>query len=278
MKVGIRCRLGFVLGVLVATLCLASVGAQDNPNAGSIPGIGQGVEEAKEEGKLGGKEAWDDWKGAWARFRDGRYLLIVASSLLLSAFLAALIAYHPRRKGTTIVELEQPKTFIMYAIVGTICGRLALVDPTMGFVIFGIGGLLRFRTDVGAAKDTGRVILSTVVGVTCGIDLFVLAIFGTVFGWILIYVLEFRTTFRLTVKGLSVAPEQPERIPGVAEAYHKVLTEYGCTIVRERKNFRKGQVAFVFRAPTGYTREDLEDILSEDVPSESRGAEDWETT
>ena len=130
---------------------------------------------------------------------------------LLAAVLGAVIAYHPRTraKASTLAELEQPKTFIMYALVGAVTAKIVEANSAMAFVVFGIGGLMRFRTDVGPAKDTGRVILTAVVGVCCGLKLLVVAVGATAFGWVLLWLLEKETFTRLLVKGLPhdiVAP------------------------------------------------------------------------
>ncbi|MEE3231085.1 MAG: hypothetical protein VX272_08595, partial [Planctomycetota bacterium] len=116
---------------------------------------------------------WGDLREGWENFGNIVYIVDVSLMLLLSIILAAVIAYHPstRRKASNITEFEQPKTFLMYAMVGALIAQLVQTYPPMALVIFGIGGLLRFRTVVGEAKDTGRVILVTVVGLCCGLKI-----------------------------------------------------------------------------------------------------------
>ena len=48
--------------------------------------------------------------------------------------LLVVIAYHPasRRKAASFEELEQPKTFIMYAMVGAVIGVMVSIYPVMG--------------------------------------------------------------------------------------------------------------------------------------------------
>ena len=210
---------------------------------------------------------WDDFTRPWV-------VVDMAVVLLISMALGALIAYHPltRSKVSSIDEFEQPKTFILYATVGAVVAQLVLVRPTMAFVVFGIGGLMRFRTDVGEAKDTGRVILVAVVGLCCGLKLFVLAFLATGLGWILIYVLESQQAERVQIKGL-----QGESIPKAADAYRDILTTAGCAIIRERKNFVKGQVTFVFSMPRGVQRDSVHEECDK-LPGELRGTADWETT
>jgi NhaP-type Na+/H+ or K+/H+ antiporter len=128
----------------------------------------------------------------WGAFLHWQLILEIVSVLLLATALAAVIAYHPRTygKAKTLEEVDQPKVFIMYAVVGAVIAESVQVSPIMGMVIFGIGGLLRFRTDVGAARDTGRVILVTIIGLACGLKIYVAAVIATAFSWLLIYVLE----------------------------------------------------------------------------------------
>jgi hypothetical protein len=138
-------------------------------------------------------------------------------------------------------------------------------------VIFGIGGLLRFRTNVGPAKDTGRVILAVIVGVSTGLKLLVVAVFATACGWLVIWALERQPFGRLQVRGLL-----PAVIPRAADVYRQILVTAGCRIVGERKKFTKGMVTFVFTAPPTLDREKLEQHIYETVAEELRGVVDWE--
>jgi hypothetical protein len=160
----------------------------------------------------------------WKGFTDLWLMADMAMVLSLAVLLGAVIAYHPtsRSKASSLEELEQPKTFIMYAMVGAVIGVVVSIYPVMGPVIFGIGGLLRFRTNVGPAKDTGRVILAVIVGVSAGLKLMVVAVFATACGWLLIWVLERQPFGRLQVRGLV-----PANIPRSAEAYRKILVAPG---------------------------------------------------
>jgi hypothetical protein len=215
----------------------------------------------------------EDLVKPWRSFADVWLMADMAMLLALAVLLGAVIAYHPtsRRKAASLEELEQPKTFIMYAMVGAVIGVVVSIYPVMGPVIFGIGGLLRFRTNVGPAKDTGRVILAVIVGVSAGLKLMVVAVFATAFGWLLIWALERQPFGRLQVKGLVGSA-----IPRAAEAYRKLLVSADCQVIAERKKFTKGTVSFVFRAPQGLDREALELRIFETVDEDLRGIVDWE--
>ena len=74
----------------------------------------------------------------WAAFLDygfiGQMLVVLGMAIALSAS----IAYHPslRGKATTLEELEQPKTFIMYAMVGAL---IAIKAPTIAYMMKVLG-------------------------------------------------------------------------------------------------------------------------------------------
>ena len=236
------------------------VSAQVDPFSGMSP---QASPKTNDWGAL--REGWED-------FGNIAYIVDVSLMLLLSIILAAVIAYHPstRRKASNITEFEQPKTFLMYAMVGALIAQLVLSTPAMALVIFGIGGLLRFRTVVGEAKDTGRVILVTVVGLCCGLKIFVGAVLATLIGWILIWYLESQNAGRIVVKGLKDSD-----ILAAAETYRGIIGEAGCAVIRERRNLTKGRVTFIVKAPPELDAEALEGAF-EKVPEEQRGVVDWE--
>ena len=208
----------------------------------------------------------------WEAFTDLAFIAQMLLILAIAVGLAAVVAYHPttRAKASTIEEIEQPKTFIMYSLVGAIITIIVKAQPNMALVVFGIGGLLRFRTNVGEAKDTGRVILVTVIGLACGLELYVVAALTTVLAWALIFVLERQTVERLVVQGL-----EKDGFTQASLAHVAALRELGCAILGEDKRVKKGSLAIVFRAPQGVGRAELERRLAE-LPDEVRGTISWE--
>lgn len=209
----------------------------------------------------------------WQALGDLQWIGQMSIVLIVAVLLAAAIAYHPsvRAKAATLEQLEQPKTFIMYALVGALAAIIVKVQPSMALVVFGIGGLMRFRTEVGEAKDTGRVILVTVIGLCCGLELYGVALLATVLAWLLIFALERRSVARVVVRGLEA-----QHMPAAAEAHAKLLRELGCVIAGEQRRVDKGYVAIVVRAPAVFDREALERRLAA-LPEQLRGTVNWET-
>ncbi len=138
----------------------------------------------------------------WQGFADFGFLVNALLTLTLSAMLGATIAYHPKHRQTadTLEEIEATKVYITYAVIGALIGIMVVkYGLVVGFVLFGIGGLFRFRTVLRSASLTGRVIFVTLIGLSCGLDLPHVAALATAFGFVLIYVLHARITYRIDV-------------------------------------------------------------------------------
>src|SRR5262249_6726408 len=154
--------------------------------------------------------------------------------------------------------------------VGAMVGLIVQVRPAMAYAIFGIGGLLRFRTDVGEAKDTGRVILVTVVGVCCGLKIFIVAIPATLLGWALIFALERRAHDIISVAGVS-----EEKTHESIDVYQSLIERFGCQVVGIETHLNKHKFTFIVSAPAVFDRASVEahfGAISPDI----RGVVDWE--
>lgn len=223
---------------------------------------------------LGGSLAEDDstYVRGWLRFGEATLLLQVALDVGLAVALASTIAFHPRRHGRAVnlEEVEYPKTVLLYAVVGAIIAEIVVVSPAMALVVFGIGGLLRFRTDVGAAHDTGHVILATLVGIACGLGRFPLALIATAVGWLLIWGLERGAFYRLVVEGVERRSIEPS-----LDAYLELLRSEGWSIRGIKREPGKQRFIIYVRGAHHPEHGPVEDRLRS-APDELKGAPYWE--
>ena len=209
----------------------------------------------------------------WAGFLDMHFMADSLGALLLAIVLGAVIGYHPTTPRTVdqLHEADMPKVFIMYAFIGAVIGvTVREFGMVIGVVVFGIGGLIRFRTDTDSTRDTGRLIVVTLAGLIAGLGLPHFAVITTVFAFVLIYLFDAQPACRVKIDQLP-----PETVPQCADVYRAVLQSQGCKIITEHKSILKRRVEFVFRLPRRGTRDRLHAALCE-VPSESRGEVDWE--
>lgn len=210
----------------------------------------------------------------WAGFLNVSFLVNTLLTLTLAALLGALISYHPRHRvrADTVEEIEAPKVYILYAVIGAIIGILVVAyGYLVGFVVFGIGGLIRFRTQLTSANLTGRVILVTLIGLACGLDMPHVAVIATAFAYGLIYVLDTRITYRVNV---HVAPD---KLPDSAIAYRESLESNRCRVISVRQDPLKQRIVMLVVSPPGIRQEALAAAVASQVDDPLRGVVDWQS-
>jgi hypothetical protein len=192
--------------------------------------------------------------------------------VLLTATLSGLIlAFHPVHRGrpVTVDDVEQRKTLVLYSSVGAVIATICTVAPSMAFVIFGIGGLMRFRTNTGESKATGHTIMGTLIGLCWGLNLQLVAVLATAYFWVMIYALEAVRVERLVVAGVAQL-----NWPQAAVAYTEALTRAGCRVLAHNKSFKKDQLLFTLHVPRTYNIDDIGRAVAA-LPPELRGISDW---
>jgi hypothetical protein len=212
----------------------------------------------------------EGWKG----FADFPFLLNAFFTLTLATVLGAVLAYHPKHRqlADTPEEIEAPKVYILYAVIGALIGIMVVkYGLVVGFVLFGIGGLIRFRTVLRSASLTGHVIFMTLIGLSCGLNLPNVAVLASVFAYILLYILDSYVTYRVDVRALP-----SEHFVAAATEYRRVLEAEGCRVLSEKKDPGKRRVTFIFRAGGNQERGYLEQLLESKVDPSFKGAVNWE--
>ena len=210
----------------------------------------------------------------WEGFLDQGFLLRAFLNLTLAAVLGAVIAFHPKHRQTadTFEEIEATQIYILYAVIGSITGILVVqYGMAVGFVLFGIGALIRFRTVLRSASLTGRLIFVTLIGLSSGLDLPHVAVLVTAFGFVLIFFLDARFTFRILVRGLP-----DEAFTSAVYAYREVLERGRCRLISEKKDPDRGRVTFIIRSADVDAGKRLEQSFEAQVDASLKGSVDWE--
>jgi hypothetical protein len=210
----------------------------------------------------------------WGGFMDVSFLLDSVLVLTLATLLGLAIGYHPKavRAADTLEEVEAPKVYALYAVVGAIIGLMVQkYGLVAGFVVFGIGGLIRFRTDLRSASLTGQVILVTLIGLACGLHLPHVAVLATAFGFVLIYILHARAAYRISIEGVS-----SERLKAAAAAYRMQIEQQGCQILNEKRSPPKQRIVFLVRSADAGVRQRLDELFAANIEPALQGSVDWE--
>ena len=200
-------------------------------------------------------DSWLSIQHSLQQFAHPEFMLRLFLSLSLAVGCAWLIAWHPRRSSllNPLSDLEERKALILLGMVGAIIAELSGSSQTLAFVIFGIGALLRFRTALDNPKLTGKAITVVVVGLACGMGSWAMAVFVTVFSWLVVYWLDSHASCRIRIRLEKEVDPQP--IFGMVQS---LLVSHHCRLQSSALYEEKGQMVFLLYIPAGIDPKKLE--------------------
>ena len=175
----------------------AAPAAQEQPTDPASPfGQGQAVEEHQQS------------LGSW------EVDLHAFVALPLATVLGAALALRPRTRGTPKRSFQVIQTQIILSIIGALVMIVVGTSLARAFGVVGAAGLVRYRAKIDDPKDAGVMLTTLAVGLGCGIGVYGLAVFATVFLLGVLWVIESaepiaRKQFILEVKSKEAIKLQP---------------------------------------------------------------------
>jgi hypothetical protein len=129
-------------------------------------------------------------------------------ALPLAAGLGAVLAFRPRRSGTPARSAPVIQTQIILSVVGAVVMLIVGSSLARAFGIVGVASLIRYRAKIADPKDAVVMLATLTMGLCCGVELYGLAVFSTLFVLAILWVVESlepeqRKTFDLKI----VAPD-----------------------------------------------------------------------
>lgn len=209
----------------------------------------------------------------WRGFLDFGFMANALLTLSLAAILGAVIAFHPKNGDITRASegVDSPKVYVIFPVIGAVIGMMVVnYGLIVGFVLFGLGGLIRFRTILRSPSLTGRIILVTLIGLACGLNLPNVAVLSTAFVFVLIYILDTPVTYRIDIRELP-----RNHVAAAILAYRALIEKQGCRILYEKENSAKSRVTFVLICRRRTNRFRLEKILESEIDDSLAGTVSW---
>jgi len=135
--------------------------------------------------------------------------------LPIAAALASLLALRPRRRGTPRRQTPVIETQIILSVVGAVVMIVVGSSLARAFGIVGAAGLVRYRAKIDDPKDAAVMLSTLAIGLASGVGLWAVAIFGTLFVLVVLWIVESfepraTTLFTLCVKVADPARVKPE--------------------------------------------------------------------
>ena len=102
-------------------------------------------------------------------------------ALPVATALGAMLAFRPRRRGTPPRSAPVIETQIVLAVVGATVMLVVGSSLARAFGIVGAANLIRYRAKIEDPKDAVVMLSTLSMGLCCGVELYGLAVFATVF-------------------------------------------------------------------------------------------------
>jgi hypothetical protein len=125
-------------------------------------------------------------------------------SLPFAGVCGTILAFRPRARGTPPRSASVIQTQIVLAIVGSVVMLIVGSSLARAFGIVGVASLIRYRAKIDDPKDATVMLASLSLGLACGVELYGLAVFATLFILLVLWAVESleperRKTFELKV-------------------------------------------------------------------------------
>jgi hypothetical protein len=250
-----------------------SVGIGLGTGATSPAALGNGknegikeLEATEEDGRrdgLGAQPGPDDWRIITSSFRLFRHAPYVADMVLglLAAVGVGLALTASGRAGTfdPVARTEQRRATVICALIGCIAAELVqaaeqfYLGAEIALVLFGIGGLVRFRTVFDDPRQTGLAIIAAVLGLACGMSEYALAAIALVIVYLVNWWLTRTTVLRIRVRGRKGAD-----LGALQAAVSRELGARGVSVLRVTPVAADREVEFFARTESVL---DLDELL-----------------
>lgn len=209
----------------------------------------------------------------WAQLGNVTEVLDFLLAIVEVTALTLLVSLHPsiRNDRRTKADFDRPRILFLYGAIGMTVGFLVLHHGyIIGFVIFGMGGLMRFRADSSTTADTTRLILMTLLGLCIGLDLPVVAFVAALAGWVVVLGLGQNERLQLEVEF-----SKKTNIQESTDALAEVLAARGFKTLASSKTKFKPVVQFVVEARGGGQRPVLMREMADIHLTSAAPVEDW---
>jgi hypothetical protein len=135
-----------------------------------------------------------------------------------AAGLGALLAFRPRRRGTPPRSAPVIQTQIILAVVGALVMLIVWSSLARAFGVVGVAGLIRYRAKIEDPKDAVVMLGTLSIGLACGVALYGLAAFSTLFILVVLWIIESFEPERRKIFELTIHAAEPASMRADVEA------------------------------------------------------------
>jgi MgtC family len=196
--------------------------------------------------------------------------LVAASVRLpLAAVLGTALALRPRRRGTPPRQPAVVQTQIVLGVVGALIMLVVGASLARAFGIVGAANLIRYRSKIEDPKDAVVMLCTLSVGLSAGVGLYGLAIIGTLFIGLALWIIEsFEPQTRAFEIGIKLGDKTQDLRPQIEQVLRRFKAKY------ELRGASPEEVSYVVTAPRDLQTDRVSTALTGLVP-DGKGAVEW---
>lgn len=189
--------------------------------------------------------------------------------LPIAAVLGAVLALRPRRRGTPIRQAAVVQTQIVLSVVGALIMLVVGSSLARAFGIVGAANLIRYRSKIDDPKDAVVMLCALSVGLAAGVGLYGLAIFGTLFLTLALWLIEgFSPPPRVFELSIELGEKTAQLRPRIETILRRFKAEY------ELRGQSEEEVSYMVTAPVELHTDRVSNALTALVAT-GKGAVEW---
>src|SRR5688572_28047880 len=189
--------------------------------------------------------------------------------LPLAALLGTVLALRPRRRGTPERQPAVVQTQIILAVVGSLIMLVVGASLARAFGIVGAANLIRYRSKIEDPKDAVVMLCALSVGLASGVGLYGLAVIGTVFITLCLWIIEgFEPQTRLFELTVKMGDKTLEMRPKIEEALRRFKSRY------EIRTAADDALVYMVTSPSSVKTDRVSNAIMELEP-EGKGSVEW---
>jgi uncharacterized membrane protein YhiD involved in acid resistance len=196
---------------------------------------------------------------------------LIASGVRLpvAAVLGTALALRPRRRGTPPRQPAVVQTQIILAVVGALIMLVVGASLARAFGIVGAANLIRYRSKIDDPKDAVVMLCALSVGLAAGVGLYGLAVFGTAFLVMALWIIEgFEPQTRLWELSIKLGEKTAVLRPRIEAVLRRFQAEY------ELRGQSEDEVSYQVTAPRNLHTDRVSNALTALVAT-GKGAVEW---
>jgi uncharacterized membrane protein YhiD involved in acid resistance len=189
--------------------------------------------------------------------------------LPLAAILGTVLALRPRRRGTPERQPAVVQTQIVLAVVGALIMLVVGASLARAFGIVGAANLIRYRSKIEDPKDAVVMLCTLAVGLSTGVGLYGLAIVGTLFIGLALWIIE---SFEPQTRAFELAIKLGDKTPEFRPQIERVLRGFRARY--ELRGAAPEEVVYVVTAPRELKTDKVSTALT-GLVTDGAGAVEW---